>query len=102
MIDSMAPVRRALAIVWQLQGRYAQGMRLTDLARGIEATLSTTLRTLETLADEGVVERVPGLPEHWHLTPKLVQLAYAHRDEVERLRQQADELNQRYTRSHQP
>jgi hypothetical protein len=51
------------------------------------------------LAEEGVAERIPGRDEFWRLTPKLIQLARAHDEEMNRLRRRIEETDQRYTRS---
>ena len=59
----------------------------------------TLPRDLELLAAEGVAERIPGTEECWRLTPKLIQLARAHDDELRRVRQRVDDIDQRYTRA---
>ena len=79
--------------------RTFEGLRLKQLADGINASPSTTLRDLELLADEGVAERIPGRDEYWRLSPRLVQLARAHEQEMARLQQRIDETQQRYSRS---
>lgn len=91
-------VRRALRIIWMLQGRSFEGLRLKAIAEGIGTNSVTAYRDLEALADEGMAERIPGRDEFWRLTPKLVQLARAHDAEMTRLRQKVDELDNRYTR----
>lgn len=92
-------VRRAIRVIWLLQGKTVDGLRLKDIATHLATTPSTAYRDLELLADEGVAERIPGREEYWRLTPKLVQLARAHDDEMQRLRRRLDEVDQRYTRS---
>ena len=93
------PVRRAFALVFALQGHAFEGVRLKQLADATRATPSTVLRDLEVLADEGIVERIPGRDEFWRLTPRLIQLARAHEQELARLRARLDETEQRYSRS---
>lgn len=93
------PVRRALRLIFALQGHAFDGLRLKQLAEGIGAAPSTVLRDLEVLADEGIAERIPGRDEYWRLSPRLVQVARAHEQELARLRQRLDETEQRYSRS---
>ena len=93
------PTRRALRLIFALQGHSFEGLRLKQLADGIQASPSTTLRDLELLADEGVAERIPGRDEYWRLSPRLVQLARAHEQEMARLQQRLEETQQRYSRT---
>jgi DNA-binding IclR family transcriptional regulator len=91
--------RRALRVLWILQGNTFEGLRLKHIAEHLMTTQSTALRDLEMLAEEGVAERIPGRDEFWRLTPKLIQLARAHDEEMNRLRRRIEETDQRYTRS---
>jgi DNA-binding IclR family transcriptional regulator len=93
------PVRRALAVIFALQGQSFAGLRLKQIADATRESASTTLRTLEVLADEGIVERIPGRDEFWRLAPRLIQLARAHEQEMARLRARLDETEQRYSRA---
>ena len=91
------PVRRALRLLFLLQGQSFDGLRLKQLADALGASAPTVLRDLQVLAEEGIAERVPGRDEYWRLTPRIVQIAVAHQDEVHRLQQRVGEFNQRYT-----
>lgn len=93
------PVRRALRLLWILQGHAFDGVRLKQVAEALGVSSPMALRDLVALADEGVAERIPGNEECWRLTPKLIQLARAHDDEMRRMRQRIDDIDQRYTRS---
>ena len=93
------PVRRAIALIFALQGHSFEGLRLKQLAEAVRATPSTVLRDLEVLADEGIAERIPGRDEYWRLSPRLIQLARAHEQEMARLRARLDETEQRYSRA---
>jgi DNA-binding IclR family transcriptional regulator len=93
------PTRRALRLLFLLQGHVVEGLRLKPLAEALQATPSTVLRDLEVLADEGIAERIPGREEYWRLTPRLIQLARAHEQEMARWRQRLDEAEQRYSRN---
>ena len=93
------PARRALRLLWALQGHAFDGLRLKQVAEALNVAPPMALRDLELLADEGVAERIPGNEECWRLTPKLIQLARAHDDELRRVRQRVDDIDQRYTRA---
>ncbi|EJE6495215.1 MULTISPECIES: helix-turn-helix domain-containing protein [Stenotrophomonas] len=93
------PVRRALRLIFALQGHAFDGLRLKQLADSIKATPSTVLRDLEVLADEGIAERIAGRDEYWRLSPRLIQLARAHEQELARVRQRLEETEQRYSRN---
>lgn len=93
------PVRRALRLIFALQGHAFDGLRLKQLADSIKATPSTVLRDLEVLADEGIAERIAGRDEYWRLSPRLIQLARAHEQELARVRQRLEEAEQRYSRN---
>lgn len=93
------PVRRALRLIFALQGHAFDGLRLKQLADSINATPSTVLRDLEVLADEGIAERIAGRDEYWRLSPRLIQLARAHEQELARVRQRLEETEQRYSRN---
>ena len=92
------PARRALRLLWALQGHAFDGLRLKQVAEVLQVALPMALRDLELLADEGVAERIPGNEERWRLTPKLIQLAFAHQDETSRLEQRVSDFHRRYTR----
>lgn len=91
-------VRRAFRLVFALQGHSFEGLRLNQLAKALDAAPPMILRDLEVLADEGLVERIPGREELWRLTPRIVQIARAHDEEVARLQHRVGEFNQRFTR----
>lgn len=97
--QAQAPVRRALRLIFALQGQAFDGVRLKQLSDAVGASPSTTLRLLEVLADEGVVERIPTRDEYWRLSPRMVQIAIAHADDMRRLQQRIDDINNRYTRN---
>lgn len=91
--------RRALRLQWILQGHAFDGLRLKQIAEALQVASPMALRDLQLLADEGIAERIPGNEECWRLTPKLIQLARAHDDELRRVRQRVDDIDQRYTRA---
>jgi DNA-binding IclR family transcriptional regulator len=91
--------RRAIRLLFLLKGHAFNGLRLKQLAEAAEQSPSTTLRDLEVLADEGVVERLANDKDRWRLTPKVIQLAIAHQAEMAALQQRVDDTTQRYSRS---
>lgn len=96
--EHLQSLRRGIRLLWVMQGHSFEGLRLKQIADELGVTSCTALRDLEALADEGVVERIPGREEHWRLTPKIVQIARAHEEEVGRISGRLDQFNQRYTR----
>lgn len=90
--------RRAIRLLWVLQGHVLDGLRLKAIAEAMKTNMVNALRDLEMLADEGVAERIPGKEDHWRLTPKLVQVARATAEEFARHRAKVDEFDQRYSR----
>lgn len=93
----LEPIRRAFKIVWILQGNAFDGLRLKQIAAALGTTMATAYRDLETLAEEGVTERIPGKEDFWRLA-RIIQVARAHEHEVSRLRQKVDDFNNRCTR----
>lgn len=94
-----APVSRAFACVWALQGQSFNGLRLKAIAEAVRQSEPTTLRDLNTLAEAGVVERIPGREECWRLSPRLVQVAIAHSAEIARHQQALSDFKNRYSRA---
>lgn len=96
--EPLQSLRRGLRLLWVMQGHSFEGLRLKQLADALGVASCTALRDLEALADEGVVERIPGREERWRLTPKIVQIARAHEEELALLGGRLDQFHQRYTR----
>lgn len=90
--------RRAIRAQFILQGHVMDGLRLKQIAEALDTSMPNALRDLETLADEGIAERIPGREECWRLTPKIVQISRATGEEFARHRARLDELEQRHTR----
>lgn len=97
--ESHGAARRAIRALFALQGHAFDGVRLKEIALAVEASPSTTLRTLETMQDEGIAERIPGKDEFWRLSPRVIQLARAHEQELVRLQERLAEIEQRYSRT---
>jgi DNA-binding IclR family transcriptional regulator len=91
-------VSRALRVILALAGHTFDGARLKAVASAVEQSSPTTLRDLQGLESEGWVERVPGAEDRWRLSPRPVQIAYAHQAEMARLEQRMADMRNRYTR----
>lgn len=96
--ETRGSARRALRLLFVLQGHVADGLRLKQVAEATQTTASTALRDLQTLADEGIAERLPGDDQCWRLSPRVVQIAVATQQEFARMRARTNELEQRYMR----
>lgn len=86
-------------LLFGLAGHSLKGLRLRQIAEGIEESDSTTLRNLQKLEADGLVERVPQIEGHWRLSPRIVQIALAHTDEVMREERALADFKQRYSRN---
>lgn len=90
---------RAKLIVEALAGHSFEGLRNTQVATAINDIEANSLRTLQRLESIGWTERVPGKQECWRLSPRLVQIAIAHQNELARLTQRVDDFTNRYSRT---
>ncbi|MBH1655085.1 helix-turn-helix domain-containing protein [Stenotrophomonas maltophilia] len=86
-------------LLFALAGYSRTGLRLKPIADGIGESPSTTLRNLQRLAEDGLVERSPFDQDNWRLSPRIVQIALAHQAEVAREERQLDDFKNRYSRS---
>ena len=86
-------------LIFGLAGHSYRGLRLQQIAEGIGESPSTTLRNLQRMEEDGLAERSPHEKDNWRLSPRLVQVATAHANEVMHEQRQLDEFNQRYTRN---
>ena len=86
-------------LLFALAGHSHSGLRLKPIADGIGESPSTTLRNLQRLAEDGLVERSPFDQDNWRLSPRIVQIALAHQAEVAREERQLDDFKNRYSRS---
>lgn len=98
-MSAPAPVIRAKAVIETLAGNSFDGLRLAQVADLVRQSSPTTLRDLQGLESLGWAERIPGKDERWRLSPRLVQLAIAHQNELARLSQKLDDFTNRYSRS---
>lgn len=75
-------VRRTCLILKTLAGRSIEGVANNEVARAIEATEPTTLRLLQTLAEEGMVVQYDS--KRWALSTQIKQIAQATESELTR------------------
>jgi DNA-binding IclR family transcriptional regulator len=85
-------------LLFGLAGHSRHGLRLKPLAEGIGESPSTTLRNLQRMAEDGLVERSPYDEDNWRLAPRVVQIALAHQEEVTKEERDLHEFKQRYSR----
>lgn len=86
-------------LLYALSGHSYRGLRLQQIADGIGESPSTTLRNLERMAEDGLVEKTPQDDKAWRLSPRVVQIANAHAQEVLREERELDQFKQRYSRN---
>lgn len=98
-MNAPAPVARAKAVIEALAGHNFDGLRNQQIASLVQQPAHTTLRDLQALESLGWAERIPGKDERWRLSPRLIQLAIAHQNELARLSQKLDDFTNRYSRT---
>lgn len=86
-------------LLFGLAGHSYRGLRLKQIAEGIGESEPTTLRNLQNMEADGLVERAPLDDKCWRLTPRVVQISIAHSHEVLREEQALQEFKQRYSRT---
>ncbi len=91
-------LRKACRYFTALAGQEVNGLRPGQIAQAAEVSAATATRDMQVLADEGFVERVPGMEDRWRLGPKPIQLARAHELGMDRIRDRVRETEQRYSR----
>lgn len=91
-------LRRACRYLLTLAGHEVEGMRPKQIADAMRVSAATVTRDMRVLADEGFVERVPGMEDRWRLGPKPIQICRAHDLGLQRMQRRVDEVHQRYSR----
>lgn len=86
-------------LLFGLAGHSYRGLRLQQIADGIGESAATTLRNLQSMEADGLVERTPLDDKCWRLAPRVVQVSIAHSHEVLREEQALQEFKQRYSRA---
>lgn len=86
-------------LLFGLAGHSRNGLRLKQIADGIGESEPTTLRNLQRMEADGLIEQNPLLQGHWRLSPRVVQISLAHQAEVLREEQALDDFRNRYSRN---
>lgn len=86
-------------LLFGLAGYSRHGLRLAQIADGIGESPSTTLRNLQRMELDGLVERSTHDKDNWRLSPRVVQIAIAHSAEVAREESALADFKHRYSRS---
>ncbi|MGB3393226.1 MAG: helix-turn-helix domain-containing protein [Stenotrophomonas sp.] len=86
-------------LLFGLAGHSRNGLRLKQIADGIGESEPTTLRNLQRMEADGLVERTPLDDGRWRLAPRVIQISIAHSHEVLREEQALQEFKQRYSRT---
>lgn len=81
-----------------LAGHEVDGMRPGQIAKATGVSPATATRDLQAMQSRGIVELVPGMEDRWRLGPKVVQIALAHLQGLERAGNRVSETKQRYSR----
>ena len=91
-------LRKACRYFAALAGHEVNGLRPGQIAQAAEVSPATVARDMPVMADEGFVERVPGMEDRWRLGPKAIQIALAHMHGLDRVMSRVAEVKQRYSR----
>ncbi len=86
-------------LLFGLAGHSYRGLRLKQIAEGIGESEPTTLRNLQSMESDGLVEKTPLDEKRWRLAARVVQISIAHSHEVLREEQALQEFKQRYSRT---
>ena len=90
--------RRIFRVVMALSGHETLGLQLAEVQRAAEiANPSTAHRDLQLLKEIGVAEQIAETGR-WRLGPKLVQIALAFTDNLDKSERRLGEIRQRFTR----
>lgn len=88
--------QRVLNVVRILAGNEFDGLSLTSIAKAMNEATPVIKRDLENLKTAGFGEQ-DERTGHWRLGPKLIQIALAHLDHVNRTESRMQELKNRYS-----
>ena len=92
-----ASQERGYAVLLTLAGHEFAGLAPSEIAAAVNASRSRITSDLRVLQKMGLAEPILETGR-WRLGPKLVQIAIAFSDQLNRARTKLDEITQRYTR----
>ncbi len=90
--DGQRAVRRVCRILALLKGHSIEGVQNSDLARELRESQSTTLRTLEAMAEEDAVSKLAS--GRWALSRLSLRIHASHATEITRAESRIAELKQ--------
>ncbi len=90
--------QRILLCLTRLAGHEVNGMTPGELARVARITPANATKDLANLAIAGLAEQMPDTGR-WRLGPKIIQMALAHMQGIERAKGKLNETEQRYSRA---
>ncbi len=93
--DSQA---RGYKVIFALAGNELLGLLPGEIAKRVDAPPSAITRDLSVLQQAGIAEQIPETGR-WRLGPRLVQIALAYGQQLERAQTRINEIHQRYQRN---
>lgn len=90
--------QRILNVLQALAGHEVEGLSPTALSKGLKANPAAITRALANLKINGLADSIPD-SNNWRLLPKIVQISFAHSQEINKQMGKLDEMHQRYTRT---
>lgn len=87
------PLARALQILKIMKGCTVNGLPLAQIALAIDNTQINTLRTIETLVEEGFMQKLDS--GNYALSTQFLQIAIEYHREMQKARSYLDGLEQR-------
>lgn len=92
-----AAQERGYRVLLTLAGNEFTGLAPSEIARAVGTTNDNITRDLRVLQATGLAEPILETGR-WRLGPKLVQIALAFTDHIDRNRRRLEEVQQRYSR----
>lgn len=88
---------RGYRVLLALAGHEFTGLLPSEIAKSVSAAPGAITRDLRVLQGAGLAERIQETGR-WRLGPKVIQIALAFTQHMDRSQQRLNEINQRYTR----
>jgi len=90
--------QRIIKVMFILAGHEINGLAPGEIAKALSETPSKITRALANLKIAGVAEQLLET-ERWRLTPKLVQVAIAHMNALDKAESKLNEVRNRFSRT---
>jgi len=91
-------VQRALKAQMCLAGHEMEGLAPSQIAQATGLTATQVTRTMANLEIAGIAEKITS-NNHWRLAPRIVQIAIAHMNALDKARSKINEVTNRYSRT---